>query len=138
MSGQTRRDFLVHTVSGAAAVGAGLGVFDSTSLAATAEIPRRTLGKTGEKVSAICLGGYHIGIPKNPDDGIRIIDAAIDRGINFLDNSDDYHAGESEVRMGKAIQGKRDKVFLMTKPHPRDNSRSRLGAKRPPRSEPRP
>ncbi|MBI4165569.1 MAG: aldo/keto reductase [Acidobacteria bacterium] len=120
MSGQTRRDFLLKSVSGAAAVGAGLGVFDSSSLATKAEIPRRTLGRTGEKVSAICLGGYHIGIPKNPDDGIRIIEAAIDRGINFLDNSDDYHAGESEIRMGKAIKGKRDKVFLMTKPHPRD------------------
>lgn len=120
MSGQTRREFLVHTVSGAAAVSAGLGALESSSLAATAEIPRRTLGKTGEKVSAICLGGYHIGLPKNPADGIRIIEAAVDRGINFLDNSDDYHAGDSEVRMGKAIKGKRDKVFLMTKPHPRD------------------
>jgi aryl-alcohol dehydrogenase-like predicted oxidoreductase len=120
MSGQTRRDFLVNTVAGAAALSAGLGSIESSALAATAEIPRRTLGRTGEKVSAICLGGYHIGLPKNQADGIRIIEAAVDRGINFLDNSDDYHAGESEIRMGKAIQGKRDKVFLMTKPHPRD------------------
>ena len=121
MSGHTRREFLVRTVTGAATVGAGLGMLESPSyLAAGPDIPRRTLGKTGEKVSAICLGGYHIGIPKDPAEGIRIIEAAIDRGINFLDNSDDYHAGESEIRMGKAIQGKRDKVFLMTKPHPRD------------------
>ncbi len=120
MSDQTRREFLVKSVSSAAAVGAGLGALDSVSLAATAEIPRRTLGKTGEKVSAICLGGYHIGVPKDSAVGIRIIEAAVDRGINFLDNSDDYHAGDSEVRMGKAIKGKRDKVFLMTKPHPRD------------------
>jgi aryl-alcohol dehydrogenase-like predicted oxidoreductase len=120
MSGQTRREFLVNTVAGATAVGMGLSAAEIAARAATAEIPRRLLGKTGEKVSAICLGGYHIGLPKNQADGIRIIEAAVDRGINFLDNSDDYHGGESEVRMGKAIKGKRDKVFLMTKPHPRD------------------
>jgi len=101
--------------------GAGLaGLKPGSLLAAGPDIPRRTLGKTGEKVSLICLGGYHIGIPKDAAEGIRIIEAAVDRGINFLDNSDDYHAGESEIRVGKAIKGKRDKVFLMTKPHPRD------------------
>ncbi len=121
MAGRTRRDFLVRTVTGAATVGAGLGILQSTpQIGATAEIPRRTLGKTGEKVSLVTLGGFHIGVQKDPADGIRIIEAAIDRGINFLDNSDDYHGGESEIRMGKAIQGKRDKVFLMTKVHPRD------------------
>jgi aryl-alcohol dehydrogenase-like predicted oxidoreductase len=121
MSGHTRREFLVRTVTGAATVGAGLGILEPPSyLTAGPDIPRRTLGKTGEKVSAICLGGYHIGVPKDPAEGIRIMEAAIDRGITFLDNSDDYHDGESEIRMGKAIRGKRDKVFLMTKPHPRD------------------
>lgn len=121
MRRQTRREFLSHTISGAATAGAGLTAWNSSSSFATdAEIPRRTLGKTGEKVSLICLGGYHIGVPKDPAEGIRIIEAAIDRGINFLDNSDDYHKGDSEVRMGKAIKGKRDKVFLMTKGHPRD------------------
>jgi len=121
MSGQTRREFLVNSVTRAAAAGAGLGIFESSAaLTAGPDIPRRTLGKTGEKVSLVCLGGFHIGVPKDRAEGIRIIEAAIDRGINFLDNSDDYHAGESEIRMGKAIQGKRDKVFLMTKPHPRD------------------
>ena len=121
MRRQTRREFLSHTISGAATAGAGLTAWNSSSsFAADAEIPRRTLGKTGEKVSLICLGGYHIGVPKDPAEGIRIIEAAIDRGINFLDNSDDYHKGDSEVRMGRAIKGKRDKVFLMTKGHPRD------------------
>ncbi len=121
MGRHTRREFLFRTVTGAATVSAGLSLLETPSrAAASAEIPRRTLGKTGEKVSLICLGGYHIGVPKDPADGIRIIETAIDRGINFLDNSDDYHAGESEIRMGKAIKGKRDKVFLMTKPHPRD------------------
>ena len=117
MSGQTRREFLGRAMAAATS----LKVLDSSSLLASGpDIPRRTLGKTGEKVSAICLGGYHIGVPRDPADGIRIIETAIDRGINFLDNSDDYHDGDSEVRMGQAIQGKRDKVFLMTKPHPRD------------------
>jgi aryl-alcohol dehydrogenase-like predicted oxidoreductase len=75
----------------------------------------RTLGKTGVKVSAIGLGGYHIGNPSEAD-GIKIIRSAIDRGINFMDNCWDYHDGESEVRMGKALRdGYRQKVFLMTK-----------------------
>lgn len=76
----------------------------------------RTLGITGERVSAIGLGGHHIGRPKDPADGIRIIRTAIDRGITFMDNSWDYHEGESERRMGFALRdGYRQKVFLMTK-----------------------
>jgi aryl-alcohol dehydrogenase-like predicted oxidoreductase len=76
----------------------------------------RTLGKTGEKVSAIGLGGYHIGVPKDPEEGIRIIRTAVDRGMNFMDNCWDYHDGESERRMGRALRdGYRQKVFLMTK-----------------------
>src|SRR5882672_4062385 len=76
----------------------------------------RSLGKTGEKVSAIGLGGYHIGHPLDPADGIRIIRKAIDRGITFMDNCWDYHDGDSEVRMGKALSdGYRQRVFLMTK-----------------------
>jgi aryl-alcohol dehydrogenase-like predicted oxidoreductase len=76
----------------------------------------RMLGKTGERVSAIGLGGHHIGRPQDPNDGIRIIRSAIDRGITFMDNSWDYHDGESERRMGSALRdGYRQKVFLMTK-----------------------
>src|SRR5437868_14926399 len=78
----------------------------------------RTLGKTGEKVSAIGLGGHHIGIEKEVSEelSLRIIRSAIDRGITFMDNSWDYHDGGSEKRMGKALQdGYRRKVFLMTK-----------------------
>jgi len=76
----------------------------------------RTLGKTGEKVSAIGLGGYHVGHPPDPADAIRIVHSAIDRGITFMDNSWDYHDGESERRMGNALrEGLRQKVFLMTK-----------------------
>ena len=80
------------------------------------EMLYRTLGRTGEQVSVIGLGGHHIGRPKEEQDGIRLIHSAIDRGINFMDNSWDYHKGGSEIRMGKALQGTyRDKVFLMTK-----------------------
>ena len=77
----------------------------------------RTLGKTGEKVSAIGLGGFHIGQPKlSEQDSLKLIRSAIDGGITFMDNSWDYNQGESEVRMGKALKdGYRQKVFLMTK-----------------------
>src|SRR6185503_12363515 len=81
------------------------------------DLPYRTLGRTGERVSAIGLGGWHIGF-KHQTDGqsVRIIRSAIDRGINFLDNSWDYNEGASEIRMGHALRdGYRDKVFLMTK-----------------------
>ncbi len=78
----------------------------------------RTLGHTNEKVSVIGLGGWHIGFAKMEEKtGIAIINAAIDRGINFLDNCWDYNDGMSEIRMGKALKerGNRSKVFLMTK-----------------------
>jgi aryl-alcohol dehydrogenase-like predicted oxidoreductase len=77
----------------------------------------RTLGSTGEQVSAIGLGGWHLGL-KHVDEplAIRIVRAAIDRGINFMDNCWDYNDGASEIRMGRALKdGYRDKVFLMTK-----------------------
>src|SRR5258706_680892 len=77
----------------------------------------RTLGSTGEKVSALGVGGWHLGL-KNVDEklAIRIVRSAIDGGINFLDNSWDYNEGESEIRMGKALRdGYREKAFVMTK-----------------------
>jgi len=77
----------------------------------------RTLGSTGERVSAIGVGGWHLGL-KTVDEqlAIRIVHSAIDRGINFLDNSWDYNEGESEKRMGKALRdGYRDRAFVMTK-----------------------
>ena len=80
-------------------------------------MPYRTLGRTGARVSAIGLGGWHIGLNTISDAlSMQIIRAAIDRGINFLDNSWDYNDGASETRMGKALRdGYRKKVFLMTK-----------------------
>jgi aryl-alcohol dehydrogenase-like predicted oxidoreductase len=80
------------------------------------EIPQRPFGKTGIKVSAIGLGGSHIGNPSDENEGIRIVRTAIDNGITFMDNCWDYHNGKSEVVMGKALRdGYRQKVFLMTK-----------------------
>lgn len=84
----------------------------------TDAIPKyRVLGRTGEKVSAIGLGGWHLGLPTVDEQlSIRIVRSAIDRGLNFMDNSWDYNDGTSETRMGKALRdGYRDKAFLMTK-----------------------
>ena len=81
------------------------------------DIPRRTLGRTGEKISIVGIGGYHIGKPGlDAEEGIRIVRTALDQGVNFLDNCWDYNDGESERRMGRALRdGYRQKAFLMTK-----------------------
>jgi aryl-alcohol dehydrogenase-like predicted oxidoreductase len=81
------------------------------------EMIYRTLGSTGEKVSAIGVGGWHLGLNSvDEESAIRIVRSAIDRGINFLDNCWDYNEGASETRMGKALRdGYRAKAFVMTK-----------------------
>ena len=80
------------------------------------EMPYRTMGKTGVKVSCIGLGGFHLGQSNLQEaDMIKLFHAAIDRGINFSDNSWDYNQGESERRVGKALKGYREKVFVMSK-----------------------
>ena len=81
----------------------------------THDIPTRPFGRTGEQVSIIGLGGFHIGLPSTDAEATRLVHAAIDAGITFLDNAWDYNDGVSEKRMGKAIADRRDKVFLMTK-----------------------
>src|SRR5262249_25092545 len=107
-----RRDFLRVTVATTLAMTTMPQLWAAET---KGDIPHRKLGRTGEKVSAIGVGGYHIGAPSE-EEGIRIIRTAIDRGINFMDNSWDYHDGGSEVRMGKALKdGYREKAFLMTK-----------------------
>ena len=108
-----RRDFLKR--SAAASVAASLN--SKFSNASERPVPRRTLGRAGEKVSMIGIGGYHIGAPSVEEkDGIAIIRAALDNGINFLDNCWDYNDGVSEDRMGKALRdGYRQKAFVMTK-----------------------
>src|SRR5215467_3347012 len=83
--------------------------------AAELGVPMRALGRSGEKVSIIGIGGYHLGRPSEQD-AIRIVRTALDNGVNFLDNCWDYNGGVSEERMGKALRdGYRQKAFLMTK-----------------------
>ena len=110
----TRRQFLELTV--ATVVTAGIGE-PARSAKTTSDMPYRTLGRTGEKVSVIGIGGYHLGKPNlEPQESIRIIRSALDEGVNFLDNCWDYNDGESEIRMGQALRdGYRKKAFLMTK-----------------------
>jgi len=81
-----------------------------------ARVPRRKLGKTGVEVSAIGLGGFHIGLPKEDQTAIAIVRQAVDWGVTFMDNCWDYNDGKSHDRMGRALaDGYRQKVFLMTK-----------------------
>ena len=91
---------------------------------AKGDVPYRTLGRTGEKVSIVGIGGYHLGKPEvDPQDATRIVHKALDEGINFLDNCWDYNNGESEFRMGRALSGGyRNKAFLMTKIDGRDKA----------------
>jgi predicted aldo/keto reductase-like oxidoreductase len=111
-SAVTRRQFLEIAAGAIISVQLRSGAAQSAG-----ELPYRTLGRTGEKVSMVGLGGYHIGKPELPEtESIRIIRTAIDSGINFLDNCWDYNDGQSEIRMGKALRdGYRQRAFLMTK-----------------------
>jgi predicted aldo/keto reductase-like oxidoreductase len=80
------------------------------------EIPRRPFGRTGETVTAIGMGGFHIGLVGSEREAISLVRAAIDGGIGFMDNAWEYHEGKSEIRMGKALaNGYRERVFLMSK-----------------------
>ena len=109
----TRREFL-ETAAGVTVAGTLLPRVWAAEV--KNGIPYRTLGNTGENVSCIGLGGYHLGSQKDEQESIRIIRTALDEGINFLDNCWDYNDGASEVRMGKALRdGYRKKAFLMTK-----------------------
>jgi uncharacterized protein len=85
-------------------------------------VPTRPFGRASIPVSILALGGWHLGLPKTERESTRLVHAAIDGGITFMDNAWDYNEGVSETRMGKALVGRRDEVFLMTKacPHGRD------------------
>ena len=117
-----RRDFLRKTgLAATALISNCITEVLSGQVAFAGEMERRgdmivrPLGRTGEKVSSIGLGGYHIGVPPE-NEGIRLIRTAIDRGITFMDNCWDYNGGKSEIVMGKALRdGYRQKAFLMTK-----------------------
>src|SRR6202142_4457830 len=111
--GVTRRDFLGMAVAATYTAGSEKLSWTADSKAG---IAYRALGRTGEKVSMVGIGGYHIGSQRDEQESIRIIRTALDNGINFLDNCWDYNGGASEVRMGKALRdGYRQKAFLMTK-----------------------
>src|SRR5690606_15453242 len=117
-----RREFL-HAGLSAGAVLALSQSFLAAQEDSPDGLPKRPLGKTGEKVSLLCLGGWHIG-KAGKDDGdaaaVNLMHQAIDNGLTFFDNCWDYHDGYSEEVMGKAIHDRRDKVFLMTKNCERD------------------
>lgn len=119
-----RRHFLQASLAGAAAVVAEPLIRSSALAALTPlemtrtgsdSVPLKPLGKTGEKVSIIGLGGYHLGTIDTLQNAIRLVHEALDAGINFCDNAWEYNGGKSEEWLGQALQGKRDKVFLMTK-----------------------
>jgi aryl-alcohol dehydrogenase-like predicted oxidoreductase len=117
----SRRDFLQNTgiASAAASVLADRVIAQTTSASATG-MPTRILGRTGVPVSIIALGGWHIGSVKDEKDAIRIMHTAIDEGLTFFDNAWDYQDGHAEEVMGKGLEGRRDKVFLMSKNCERD------------------
>jgi len=112
--GMTRREFLGNALC--ASIVAGAAGAELYAAGQENGIPYRQLGRTGERVSLVGLGGWHLGIQSTAQESIRIIRTALDSGINFLDNCWDYNNGESEVRMGQALRdGYRKKAFLMTK-----------------------
>lgn len=114
-----------HFLQGATAAALAQQVLAQTSPAGAAGLPTRILGRTGARVSILCLGGWHIGAVKDQNEAVRIMHAAIDEGLTFFDNAWDYHNGGSEEIMGRALQGgKRQKVFLMTKNCERDHAGS--------------
>ena len=110
----TRREFLSTML--ATSLLAGVAGAELWAAGAENGIPYRKLGRSGERVSIVGLGGWHLGIQSDEQESVRIIRTALDGGINFLDNCWDYNNGESEIRMGKALRdGYRQKAFLMTK-----------------------
>ena len=113
----SRRNFLQASVSAASFAALAQSVIAQTSSATASGVPTRPLGKTGERVSIIGLGGAHAGGIKDDAEAIRLMHAAIDEGVTFFDNAWEYNGGRSEVLMGQALamDGKRKQVFLMTK-----------------------
>lgn len=84
-------------------------------MAQTGEVLHRRFGRHHDTVSILGLGGYHLGSIGTEREAIQVVRAAIDGGITFMDNAWEYHEGASETRMGKALRGRRERVFLMTK-----------------------
>lgn len=106
------------SIAGAAGLSLAGSLKAQTGISA---MPTRKFGRLDRRVSLLGLGGYHIGVPEEAE-GIRIVQEAVDEGVTFMDNAWEYNRGVSEERMGKALEGegRREKVFLMTKHHGRD------------------
>ena len=113
-----RREFLQAGATGIAALSLVSDVF-ANDQRNSGNVPLRVFGRTGKMVSIMALGGHSSTNPKklSKAESLRLIQRAVDEGITFMDNAWDYHDGEAEERMGKALAegGRRDKVFLMTK-----------------------
>lgn len=121
-----RRSFLKTTgVTSISAVLGGLAHDVAKAAETYGRMPMHTLGQTGLKVSLLGLGGYHTAVPEKEEDSITIIHRALDLGITFFDNADCYLKGVAEERMGKALEGHRQKIVLMTKVDQRDAKGSR-------------
>jgi uncharacterized protein len=88
---------------------------DASQQVPAGEVPKKPLGRTGVQVSAMGLGGYHIGSAETDQAAMEIVAKAFDHGVRFFDNAWEYHDGLSEERIGKALKGKRDQAFVMTK-----------------------
>jgi uncharacterized protein len=118
----SRREFFTDAAVAASIVSLADDVVAQTSSATAMGVPTRPLGHTGQRVSMVCLGGWHIGAVPDEADAIRIMHAAIDEGIHFFDNAWDYQDGGAEERMGKALamDQRRNKIFLMSKNCERD------------------
>src|SRR4029450_12154288 len=119
----SRRGFMRTVGVLGAAVGLSAGTREPSASGATptgaepgsGEIPRRPLGRTGVQVSAIGVGGHPLGDLSTVDDAVRLVHEAVDAGITFFDNCWEYYNGKTENILGRALKGRRDKIFLMTK-----------------------
>ncbi|HEY6548109.1 MAG TPA: aldo/keto reductase [Vicinamibacteria bacterium] len=118
----SRREFLEQTVATASLAALASAVLAGQDPPGASGLPTRVLGRTGQRVSILGLGGWHIGAIKDDAESVRLMHRAQDEGITFFDNAWDYHDGRSEELMGRALamDGRRDKVFLMTKNCERD------------------
>jgi aryl-alcohol dehydrogenase-like predicted oxidoreductase len=117
MAAPTRRQFMQAVSAFGAAIGLGAGAASATrdTEPRSGEIPRRPLGKTGAQVSAIGVGGHHLGDVSSVDEAVRLVHEALDAGVTFFDNCWEYYNGKTEDWLGQALRGRRDQVFLMTK-----------------------
>jgi uncharacterized protein len=115
--GLNRRGFIkgAAILSAAPLVRGGTMTAQGESKLTIGEVPKRQLGRTGVEVSAMGIGGYHLGSAETDQAATEIVAMAMDHGINFFDNAWEYHDGLSEERLGKALKGRRDRAFVMTK-----------------------